>query len=137
MNHPPQVYKGFSLHIFATFLKINKNSLKYLFASCCNLVILWHRMEAKMRKRKQHWYVGEIIKSIGGHDTHEVISAMNGKEKFKDGYPKGYTKPKCIVWYYETRDIDSGYIFRFNVAQVDEDERRELITPVQERLWNL
>ena len=90
-----------------------------------------------MRKGKQHWYVGEIIKSIFGHDTYEVISAINGKEKFKDGYPKGYTKVRFIVWYYEIRSCDDGSIYRFNRAEVNDDGWFELVTPVEERLWNL
>ena len=90
-----------------------------------------------MAKGKQHWYVGEIIKSIFGGDTYEVISAMSGKEKFKDGYPEGYTIPKRIVWYYETRGIDDGCIYKFNVSQVNDDGWFELVTPVEERLWNL
>ena len=93
--------------------------------------------EATMAKGKQHWYVGEIIKSTFGHDTYEVISAINGKEKFKDGYPKGYIKPKHIVWFYEIRNCDNGYIYKFNRSQVNDDGWFELITPAVERLWNL
>ena len=91
-----------------------------------------------MAKRKQHWYVGEIVSSIFDRDIlYEVISAINSKEKYKNGYPKGYTKPKSIVWYYQAREITTGFIYEFLVAQVDEDERRVLHTLSEERLWNL
>lgn len=92
-----------------------------------------------MRKGKQHWYVGEIIDSGLSHNDslYEVISAISSKEKFKDGYPEGYTKPKSIVWYYEARAIADGFIFKWNVAQVNEDKWWVLHTPVLERLWNL
>ena len=88
-----------------------------------------------MAKRKQHWYVGEIIKSIFGRDTYEVISAMSSKEKYKNGLPVGHSKR--IVWYYETRGTDDGCFYKFNVAQVKDDGWFELVTPVEERLWNL
>lgn len=89
-----------------------------------------------MGKRKQHWYVGEIISSVFDRDIfYEVISAMSSKEKYKNGLPVGHSKR--IVWYYEAREITTGFIYRFNVAQVNEDERRVLHTLSEERLWNL
>jgi hypothetical protein len=88
-----------------------------------------------MRKEKQHWYVGEIIKAIFVGDTYEVISAISGKDKFKDDYPN--SKPKRIVWFYEARNIDDGSICKFHKSQANDDGWFELVTPVEERLWDL